>query len=100
MPSLDLMYQFERLALGWDQVKPAPRHHQVLGKSQHAVGDGIAVMMVTEQPRVNIAFAQRRLDGGQVHGQTSIANKGKEFGRIAAGEGCSSPRPELPSPMS
>jgi hypothetical protein len=37
------------------------------------------MMMVVEQPRVNVPLAQRRLDGRQVHGQTSIVNKSKDL---------------------
>jgi hypothetical protein len=32
-------------------------------------------MMVIEEPRIDVAFAQRRLDGIQLHGQTPIVNK-------------------------
>ena len=38
------------------------------------------MVMVVEQPRVNIAFAQCRLDGSEVHGQTFIVNKSKDLG--------------------
>jgi hypothetical protein len=40
------------------------------------------MVMVIKKPRVNVAFAERRLNGGEVHGQTSIVNKGGEFERI------------------
>ena len=80
----NLVHQFYRLALGGNQVKPAPRHHQARRQAEHAVGDGIAMVMVVEQPRVNVAFAQRRLDGSEVHGQTSIVNKSKDLGESAA----------------
>jgi hypothetical protein len=36
-------------------------------------------MMIVEQPGINVAFAQGRLNGRQVHGQTSIVNKGTEL---------------------
>jgi len=38
------------------------------------------MVVVVEKPRVNVAFAQRRLDGGKVHEQTSIVNKSKDLG--------------------
>src|SRR5579863_902244 len=40
------------------------------------------MVMVVKQPGVDVPFAQRSLDGGQVHGQTSIVNKVSDFGRI------------------
>jgi hypothetical protein len=40
-------------------------------------------VMITEQPGVNIAFAQRRLNGSQIHGQTSIVNKGMSLGEFS-----------------
>ena len=96
MPRFNLVYQFNRFALRRDQVEPAPRHHQARRQPEHAIRNRIAMMMVVEQPRVDIAFAQRRLYGGQVHGQTSIVNKRKDlsesrrtrdaFGRISCVE--------------
>ena len=79
MPGFNFVYQLDRLALRRDQVEPAPRHHQTRRQSEHAIRNRIAMMMVVEQPRVDIAFAQRRLYGGQVHGQTSIVNKRKDL---------------------
>src|SRR5580658_402626 len=86
----DLVDEFYRFAFGGNQVKPAPGHHQARGQAEHAVGNGIAMMVVVEQPRVNIAFAQGRLDGGEVHGQTSIVNNEGEFGRIVRRAGSAS----------
>ena len=40
------------------------------------------MVVIVKQPRVDVAFAQGRLDSGEVHGQTSIVNKRKDFGRI------------------
>jgi hypothetical protein len=56
-------------------------------------------VMITEQPGVNIAFAQRRLNGSQIHGQTSIVNKGMslgEFSRLLSAHAESGPRKNLP----
>lgn len=87
MPSLDLMHKFDRLALRWYQIKPAPRDHQIRRQSEDAVRDGIAVMMIVKKPRVDVAFVQCRLDGGQVHGQTSIVNNGPDLSESAGVEG-------------
>src|ERR1700687_3627313 len=82
---LNLVHEFYRLAFRWNQIKPAPRHHQARRQTQHAVSDGIAMMVVVEEPRVNVAFAQRRLDRSQVHRETSIVNKRKDLGESGSG---------------
>src|SRR4029077_11252720 len=79
MPRFNLVYQFDRLALRRGQVETPPRHHQARRKPKHAIRDRITMMMVVEQPRVDVAFAQRRLYGRQVHEQTSIVNKRKDL---------------------
>ncbi len=94
----NLVDQFDRLAFGGNQVEPAPGHHQARGQTEHAVGDGIAMVVVVEKPRVNVAFAQRRLDGSEVHGQTPIVNKSKDLGESAGRsyeESCGDSRPRL-----
>src|SRR5437879_9995365 len=93
MSGFNLMYEFHRIALRRNQVKPAARNHQFRGQSQHAVGDGIAMMVVIEEPGVGVALAQRGLNGGEIHGQTSIVNKGEEFRRICADERSSTATP-------
>src|ERR1700686_1788531 len=79
----NLLHQFEWLAVGRNQVEPAPRHHQALRQPQHAVGNRIAMMMVVEQPRVNVAFGQHGLNSSEVHRQTSIVNKRMDLGESA-----------------
>src|SRR4029077_15232950 len=86
VPRFNLVYQFDRFTLGRDQVEPPPRHHQARRQPKHAIRDRITMMMVVEQPRVDVAFAQRRLYGRQVHWQTSIVNKRKGLSE--------SPRPD------
>ena len=79
MSGFDLVNQFQRFALGRDEVKPTASHHQIRRKSEDTVGDRIPVVVIAKEPRVDIAFAQGRLNGGEVHGQTSIVNKGKSL---------------------
>src|ERR1700722_287625 len=94
MPRLNLVHQFDWLPMGRNHVIPPSRNHQVRRQSQDPVSNRIAMMVVVEKPGVDVAFAQRRLDGGQVHGQTTILNKtshlsesGKvcEVSRLSAG---------------
>src|SRR3984957_5870442 len=83
MPRLNLVHQFRRLSLCGNQIEPAARDHQTGRQTEHAISDGIAMVMVVEKPAVDVPFAQCSLDGGQVHGQTSIVNKAEAFERIA-----------------
>src|ERR1035438_1063675 len=80
MSGFDLVHQLYWFAFSGNQVKPAPGHHQARRQAQHTVGDGIAMMMIVEKPRVHVAFAQRRLNGSQIHGQTLIVNKSQGLG--------------------
>src|SRR5580693_9037973 len=83
MPRLNLVHQFHRLSLCGKQIEPAARDHQTGRQTEHAISDGIAMVMVVEKPAVDVPFAQCSVDGGQVHGQTSIVNKAEAFERIA-----------------
>ncbi len=65
----DFVDELDGIAFGGDQVIPAARDHEAFGKSEDAVGDGIAVMMVVEKPGVDVALTQSVLDGGEVHGK-------------------------------
>jgi hypothetical protein len=55
---LNAMVQLGRLALRGDHVIPAARHMQAGGQPQHAVGDGVAMMMVVKEPSVKAALGQ------------------------------------------
>ncbi len=77
MAGFDLVNQFYRFAAGRNQVEPAPRDHLTRGQAQHAVGNGIAMMMIVKEPGVDVALAERGLYGGKIHGQTTILNKGR-----------------------
>ena len=62
MMALDAMHQLHRLAVGGDQVKPAAGGEAVGRQSQHAVGDGVAMMMVVKEPALVMAVAQGSLN--------------------------------------
>jgi hypothetical protein len=64
---LDAVDEFLRLALGGDEVVPAAGD-VAAGDSQDAVGEVVAVVVVVEEPAVEIIFAEGGLDGGEVHG--------------------------------
>ena len=74
MTRLYFVDQFHRIAAGWNQVEPAPGDHLTCGQSQHPVSDGVAMMVIVEQPGVNVSLAQRGLYGGKIHGQITILN--------------------------
>src|SRR5208282_1205968 len=64
---LNLVHQFDRLAFSRNQVVPAPRDHEPIRQPQNAVSDRVAMVMIIEKPSVNIALAQRVLDGRKIH---------------------------------
>src|ERR1700732_1788382 len=85
MSGLDLVDQLNRLAFRRHEVKPAPRNHQSSRQAEHPVGYGIAMMMVVKEPAVEVTFAQRSLNGGEAHGQTTIVNKDRELSESESG---------------
>jgi hypothetical protein len=42
------------------------------------------MMMVVKKPSIDVAFAERGLDGGEVHEQTSIVNNAAELSESPA----------------
>ncbi len=66
MAGLDAMIQLDGLALGGDEVEPAPGYVE-LGKSENGVGDFVAMMMVVEEPGVEVLLPQSLLNRFQVH---------------------------------
>ena len=54
---LDLVDQFHGIAFGGDQVVPAPRDHEPIRQPENAVRDRVAMVMIVEKPRVNVALA-------------------------------------------
>src|SRR3982074_1346849 len=72
MTRFNLVDKFGRLAVGRDQIEPAARDHEASGQSQNAVSDRVAMVMIIEKPRVDVALAQGLLDGFEVHGQRVI----------------------------
>ncbi len=67
MARFHAMIQLERLALRGNQVIPATRYVQIRRKTEYAVSDGIAAMVVIEEPRIDFALAQRGLNRRQIH---------------------------------
>ena len=67
MTGLDFVYQLGGLALCRDQVEPAARHHQRTRKPENPIGNRVAMVVIVEEPSVDIAFAQGRLNGWEIH---------------------------------
>lgn len=81
MTGLNAVNQFHWLALCREQVEPPARNHDVLTQAEDAIRDGIAMMMVIKQPRIDIAFAECCLDVVQVHGHI-YCNERERSGRV------------------
>src|SRR5204863_10159635 len=79
----DFVDQLLRLAVRWNEIEPAARHHQLFGQPKYAICNGIAVMVIVEQPGVEVAFAEGRLNGGKVHWKKDILNNLRDLGESA-----------------
>ena len=64
---LDAVYELARLAIAGDEVVPAARNVRLFVQPQDPGRNGIAVMVIVEEPAVVAGIAQRRLDRFQVH---------------------------------
>ncbi len=64
----DAMDELAGFAGGGDEVVPAAGDVGVGVEAEDAVGDGVAVVMVVEEPAVEVGVAQSGLDGFEVHG--------------------------------
>jgi hypothetical protein len=75
------MHQLARLALGGDKVVPAPRDVRFFVEPENARADGIAVMMVVEQPAVEAGVADSCLDRVEVHERNDTQLRGSAMHR-------------------
>ncbi len=62
LAGLDAVDELAWFADGGDEVEPAARDEAVLVEAEDAVGDGIAVVVVVEEPAVEVVFAQGGLN--------------------------------------
>ena len=62
------MDELSRLAGGGDEVVPAAGDVGVVVEAEDAVGEGVAVVMIVEEPAVEMLVAERGLDGVEIHG--------------------------------
>ena len=67
LAGLDAVDELAGLAVGGDEVEPAAGDEGVLVEAEDAVGDGVAVVVVVEEPAVEVLFAERRLNRVEVH---------------------------------
>ena len=62
LAGLDAVDELSGIALRGDEVEPAAGDEGVFVEAEDAVGDGVAVVMVVEEPAVKVGVAQRGLD--------------------------------------
>ena len=65
-PLFDLVHQFPRLASRWYEIKPPARRHAVVSQAEDVARDRVAMVMVVEEPAVNLAGPQFGLNGFDV----------------------------------
>ena len=63
----DAVDELLRLPMGGNQVVPAPCDVQTLGQAEDAVGQGIAAVVIIEEPAVQAGITEGGLDGLEVH---------------------------------
>jgi len=59
---LNAVDEFDRVTLGRNEVEPAASDHQGRWQSENALGDGVAVVMVVEQPSVYTVVPEQLLN--------------------------------------
>jgi hypothetical protein len=74
--SLDAVDEFLRIAVGGDEVEPAAGNVHAGVEAKDRVGEGVAVVVVVEEPGVEVGVTQGGLDGGEIHGGDCIARGG------------------------
>ena len=62
MTGLDAMHQLAWLALRRNEIEPAPAYQHIGAQSQYAIGNGVAMMVVVEQPGIKFLLTQRGLN--------------------------------------
>ena len=62
LAGFDAVDELAGLAFGGDEVEPAAGDEAVLVEAEDAVGDGIAMVVVVEEPAVEVLLAQGRLN--------------------------------------
>ena len=61
------MHQLLRLAMRGDEIEPAPGDVQRIAETKDAIGQRIAMMVIVEQPAIEVGFPQRGLNRFKIH---------------------------------
>src|SRR5262245_58696594 len=75
--TLDPMNELFGLTGGWHIVKPAPRAHLIVGKSDNSAGQQVAAAEIVQQPAVDAELLQGGLDFREIehHNLSSYSNR-------------------------
>ena len=66
--ALDTVHQPGGFAFGGDEVVPAAGNVPARFETEYAIGEGIALMVIEEQPAVELLATQLPLNFGEIHG--------------------------------
>jgi hypothetical protein len=72
LEGLDAVDELAGFADGGDEVEPAAGDEGIFVEAEDAVGDGVAVVVVVEEPAVEVVVAQGGLDVVEVHGFAEV----------------------------
>lgn len=67
MAGFDAVHQLLGFAIGWHEIEPTARDHQVRPEPKNAIGNRIAMVMIVKEPGVEVALTQRQLDAIEIH---------------------------------
>src|SRR5580698_503192 len=87
-PALDAMSQLAWGALCGNEVVPAPRHMQGITQPQDPIGYRIPVMMVVEEPAIDLLLTKCGLDLFQVHELTTEQSALQQHARLQRPRPC------------
>ena len=92
---LDAVNELAGLAVGGDEVEPAAGDKAAFVEAEDAVGDGVAVVVIVEEPAVEVVFANCRLNCLEIHAYyLSVRTK---QGSVRILSACSTSQPCLPA---
>ena len=84
--AFDTVHELDWITLRRDEVKPTAGDHHRFRQPKHAIGNGIAMVMIVEEPGFLAAVAQGSLNVGEIHAYLIVNDGGRAGGTNAEGK--------------